>query len=964
MCKPEGRENMKRNTVITCTMTLLAAAIASSLVPAFADTTPAVAQNATTTQTSAPPTTTSSTTQSTSTGTTTPASKKKNPTSQTGSSQPTEETAKTLQGVVVTPLQDSLRSAQSIKENSTMVVDSIVAEDIGKLPDNSVADALQRVTGVQVAPDFQSETATVVIRGLPNAVTTLNGREIFGSNGREFSFQDLPATAVSGLDVYKSTTASMITGGIAGTVDIRTFRPLDFDGFKASATFTDTNSKYGAHTDPNGSFLISDRWHGDYGDFGALLGAGIQTDHYSYSAPYVDSNLTSVLTNGKGVPIRNSNGDLVVGNNQYGADYNIGYRERPEANYALQWKPNDSTEVYLEGLYTWLHDEYNQPFYFTGPQNVVAPNYVTTNNSACFPVGLLGSPYYGQTICPVTSASYTGNYYTATSTQAHQDWGHNIQNAIGLKWKGDNLKLSTDLTRNASSYYNEDFVIDTFLDTYANPLTTIYNYPHSWSLVGNPQNNPNNYYLNGLYQAWTDNKAVQTAWRADGSYDFGSSWLNSVNFGVRYADTTTQQTGASHDQAPPGGAYLADGQPNPANNVVNLFGASYFCNVPSTTALPAGALTGCYSYLVNNKNALRNFYGLPDGNLPPQDGQYFDINEKTFSVYGEGNYGGSIGDMSYDGILGVRLEKVERQLNAYSYDTSDSVYSPLGINTSQHVALPNATFNLHFTDDLQMRLSAGKTLEYPDFASLNPSLTLSPATANVIAEGSGGNAYLKPIRSNSYDGTLEWYFSDVGSLTGGVFYHDITGYIETYSSLQNINGVTYLISSPQSSGSGHLEGVELAYTQFFSFLPGAWNGLGMQANFTYIDGSLSTPAEDGTGFITAPFQNVSKDNYNIVAMYEKYGWSARLAYSYRSRYAEAFLSSSSILGHNQSLNDDPANEVDLSIGYDINKYFTVVVNATNLFGAKFHSYAGAGTALPQDLRYTDRTYGLGFRFKM
>lgn len=403
---------MKRNTFMTCTMTLLATAIASSLAPAFADTTLAAAQA--TAQASTSQTTTSGTTPST----TTPANKKSKLAPQAGSSQPTAETAQTLQGVVVTPLQDSLRSAQSIKENSTMVVDSVVAEDIGKLPDNSVADALQRVTGVQVAPDFQSETSTVVIRGLPNAVTTLNGREIFGSNGREFSFQDLPATAVSGLDVYKSTTASMITGGIAGTVDIRTFRPLDFDGFKASATYTDTNSKYGAHTDPNGSFLVSDRWHGDYGDFGALIGGGMQTDHYDYNAPYVDSNLTSVLTNGKGVPIRNSNGDLVVGNNQYGADYNIGYRERPEANYAFQWKPNDNTEVYVEGLYTWLHDEYNQPFFFTGPQNVVAPNNVTTNNSACFPVGLRGSPYYGQTICPVNSASYTGNYYTATSTQA------------------------------------------------------------------------------------------------------------------------------------------------------------------------------------------------------------------------------------------------------------------------------------------------------------------------------------------------------------------------------------------------------------------------------------------------------------------------------------------------------------------------------------------------------------------
>ena len=125
-----------------------------------------------------------------------------------------------LTGVTVTPLRDSLQGAQAIKQNAKMVVDSIVAEDIGKLPDNSVADALQRVTGVQVAQGFQGETTSVVIRGLPNAVTTLNGRELFSSGGRQFSFQDLPATAVSGLDVYKSTDATMVTGGIPERVAV------------------------------------------------------------------------------------------------------------------------------------------------------------------------------------------------------------------------------------------------------------------------------------------------------------------------------------------------------------------------------------------------------------------------------------------------------------------------------------------------------------------------------------------------------------------------------------------------------------------------------------------------------------------------------------------------------------------------------------------------------------------------
>ena len=220
-----------------------------------------------------------------------PAAKKSGTAPQT---QASTQNAVNLTGVTVTPLRDSLKSAQSIKQDSQLVVDSIVAEDIGKLPDNSVADALKRVTGVQVAQGFQGETSTVVIRGLPNAVTTLNGRQFFSSGGRQFSFQDLPSTAVSALNVYKSTDATMVTGGIAGTVDIRTFRPFDFDGFKVAGTLTETNQKYGAHTDPTASFLISNRWKTDYGEFGALLNAGINTMHYDYNVSYVDNNLTRV----------------------------------------------------------------------------------------------------------------------------------------------------------------------------------------------------------------------------------------------------------------------------------------------------------------------------------------------------------------------------------------------------------------------------------------------------------------------------------------------------------------------------------------------------------------------------------------------------------------------------------------------------------------------------------------------
>ena len=943
---------MKQQILISCTVSLLASAIGACLFPVHAAGVPANGQS------------------DGSASATLPQAKAQTPAEKAAARrkkamQQAEEgnTTNLSQVTVSAPIRASLESAQSIKRNSKMVVDSIVAEDIGKLPDNSVADALQRVAGVQVAQGFQGETTSVVVRGLPNVVTTLNGRELFGSDGRQFAFQDLPATAVSGLDVYKSTDASMVTGGIAGTVDIRTFRPFDFKGFRLGATATETYQKYGGKTDPSGSLLISNRWKTGIGEVGALLNVGINTSHYDYNVAYVDDNLTRVLNDGAGNPVRTPDGNLLVAPNQYGANYNIGYRKRPEANYALQWAPNDNTEVYLEGLYTWYSDRYNQPYYFSGPQNVVAPSQFSAG-AGCFPLGLAGSPYQGQTICPIQTAQFTGNYYAATSTQAHEDWGHNIQNSLGIKWHGDRLSLNGDVSRNASSYQNQRFVIDTFLDAYSSPLTTYFNAPHQWGLVGDPQLDPSNYYLNGLYQQWNNNKATQTAWRGSGNYDVNGNFISSIDFGVRYADTRVNASGAQYNQAPPGGAYLANGQPNPSNNVLALFGPQYFCSVPRDNAVPGSALTGCYNYLIGNKDALRNFYGLPSGQLPAQQGQFFNIGEKTTSAFAEINYGNELFGLPFDGVVGIRGEKVKRNLKAYTFDTSSGTYSPIALDTNERHWLPNATFNLHFLDDLQMRLSAGKTIQYPGFGQLNPSLTLSPATANTIATGGGGNANLKPTKSTSYDATLEWYFAQAGSLTGGVFYHDITGYIENYTFEQNIGGVNYLISGPQSAGSGHLDGAELAYTQFFTFLPGAWSGLGLQANYTFIQSSLKTPSGNDGEFIKAPFQNVSKDNYNLVLIYEKYGVSARLAYSYRSRYPEFFLAASNVIGPNQQMYDVPASQLDFSLSYDINPHLTVVLNATNLLKKDFHSYAGPGEYLPQDVRYQDRSVGLGLRLKL
>lgn len=135
--------------------------------------------------------------------------------------------------IVVTGYRQSLQNAQNIKRNATEIVDSIVAEDIGKLPDNNLAEALQRVPGVQITRNH-GEGSGIAIRGLTQVKTLVNGREAFSDNSRDLSLENIPAEVLAGIDVYKNPSATLVEGGLGGVINLKTRRPFDFDGFQAS----------------------------------------------------------------------------------------------------------------------------------------------------------------------------------------------------------------------------------------------------------------------------------------------------------------------------------------------------------------------------------------------------------------------------------------------------------------------------------------------------------------------------------------------------------------------------------------------------------------------------------------------------------------------------------------------------------------------------------------------------------
>jgi TonB-dependent receptor len=256
----------------------------------------------------------------------------------------------------------------------------------------------------------------------------------------------------------------------------------------------------------------------------------------------------------------------------------------------------------------------------------------------------------------------------------------------------------------------------------------------------------------------------------------------------------------------------------------------------------------------------------------------------------------------------------------------------------------------------------------PEFAQLNPATNRAPLGATgssaVYGAGGGGNPDLASIKSRNFDLSLEYYFNRTGSITLSAFRRKLEGYIQTYADIEFFTDPNsaqpnllrpYSISRPRGTN-GSLRGVELAYQQFFDFLPGPLSGFGAQANFTFSDGKVQDPRNLSSKQRITP---ISKYSYNLVAMYEKYGLSARLAYNWRSKFTD-FYDTNVPGGFGQP---EPLSFLDFSASYDLTSNVTLSVDATNLLNEEYHDYFGGNKNTPRDTRLYDRTFGAGLRFK-
>jgi TonB-dependent receptor len=922
--------------------------------------------------------------------------------------------------VVVTGQRAQIKTAQKLKKDAEVVVDSVTAVDIGALPDRSVAEALQRVSGLQIqraseARDpirMTAEGGGVVIRGLTWVRSETNGRDIFSAkNGRSLSFEDVSADLLSGIDVYKNPSADMIEGGIGGTVNLRTRLPFDAKGRVLAGTLDSTYGDLQEEYNNSFSAMYSDRWDTSIGEIGLLL---------NYSDATI-GNRTDVIGISKYNPAETAAGEDVFVPDSLGWRSIDWTQKRQAGAVAVQWRPNDAWEFSLQAFHskaTPKNTEYNAGFYndlgdistlYTSPDNGVtrtetpsAATYTYDSNGVwtggtVYDAAVTANTRYGEDEKTTTDVSLNARWYVSEKLTLWGDFQY-------LKSKADVLSNTVFIQVEGRPDVNLDL-------TGKMPTIEI--------IDAGTLDDPSTYWYAAAMDHIEKNDATQYSARVDGRYDFDDAgWLKTFKFGARATDRdyVTRQSnynwGFLSRQYWGGGAgtFLDEAGSGELYTFNNFMHGDV--PVPGNVWFPAASLVNQGTQHTYEALAAANTSGwgwTPAGDSWFTDGTRGGINnqtEETKAVYGlfrleaDNLWEGK----TIDGNIGVRIVKTETAADGFVVTTAPTTSATCVTNcapfnnavtfgaptyavtggTDYTDVLPSLNIRLKYSDQLQFRFAASKAMVRPEMSWLAPYTTLGSSftidTAGLLTNyaytGTGGNPNLKPVEANQYDLTAEWYFAPTSSLTIAIFRKDMENYIYTETGVEQYtnNGVTLDFNVSRyvnGSESGQVDGFEIAYNQFYDFLPGALSGFGVQANYTKINSSGGrNPIANvfdgnqitGANLSGLPLEGMSEDSYNLALIYEKYGISARLAYNWRSKY----LYTTSAANVNRPMWADDFGQLDGSVFYSVTPKVKVGIQATNLGQEPAYTLVSSDLSKPLDTQFysatkTDRRIALVLR---
>jgi iron complex outermembrane receptor protein len=866
----------------------------------------------------------------------------KTPQTQTDQVEPVSEE------ITVVGMAESLREAVKVKRESAAIVDAVAAKDVSKLPDKNLAEAVQRVPGVVINREF-GEGERVSMRGVaPNLVhTTVNGHNVAVADWfvleqlaatRSFNYLLLPSELIGLLTVYKSPTADLDEGGIGGTIDVRTRRPLDLKSSVVTASLQDAYTEKSGSSDPNVSALVS--WKNTAGTMGLLFSAVLDKRDIRRDGVEV---LGYFPETGSGLLVPS-----LIGSALFQQE-----RERKALDAALQFRPTSRLEVIVNGFWSRFGaDNINQ-------------NYLAWGSNALGGGGTLTDrTIEGDTVVAgVISSAGNGTQGRGVVYDAID------RKAFAKTWYGD-----VDATYTASDSWILHFDAGHTRadgDTESQPFVE-FGAPGSFHYDlrgGTPQvhflnvdpRNPAQMDFDFASLHHISNEDSETYTYVDGEKSLNAGALKSLKFGVKYAD---HQRDTDFQATTYGGFFLplsASGCGGHACTAAD-FAAGF---TPTDFLSGIGSSGTLNSYWSVNRGQVENIlFNSFSGTRIPNPPEVFSVQEKATAAFGMAN----VKWANWRGNFGLRAVHTDQTSTGNIVGGAGEIQNAFGNFT--HVSadrsywdyLPSLNLARDLSDQLVLRVAAARTMARPDFTDVSPRVTLNPGSLT----GQGGDPDVDPFRANQADLSLEWYHGKDNDeiLSGALFYKDIESFItdrpvqqahliqtntpnlslctpSASADFPNRYSCQFTINQRVNGGGGNVKGLELNALQKL----GA--GFGLQANYTYSDAKADDPELEIPGN--------SKHSGNLVGFFENARFGARLAYSYRSEFFVTFDRST-------RLNQDSLKSLDASLTVDLFRGLALTADAVNLTDEKIVQFA-SDRFRPRAVYDNGRYFFLGVRFQ-
>ena len=821
---------------------------------------------------------------------------------------PAEDDARTPD-IVVTGTALGERRALDAKRRADNLVEALYANDVGKLPDQNVAEAVRRLPGLSVAND-QGEGRYVIIRGVnPNlANVVLNGltQPAPEPDGRQVKLDDIPSGLIGSVIVTKSLLAEQDANAIGGEVNIRTLTAFD----RKEPLFADARAAYGYYAlngrhPYEGDVQIGGRFGAEQ-QFGAILSLNysqrpIESENFQGSTLYRVPAASTGANQAYVVPDSNGLRDYALTRTREGAVLN------------LDWRPSDAVKLFLRGTFSRFDD------------NEVRDQFIIDNQSA----------FRNQT---ATTGTFTGRGSVRVRRREEDDNTKSVQGGGGVDLGFGHIDVAGAWTRAQKrdplrSEYN--------FRTGGTALTVNYdvsNAPYDFIPTVQPNANPAAYALNSV--TYDVRLAVETLWqgKADLTVPIGFGDGSTIKAGVKYLHR--EKTNARDYQT----YGLTAGRTFTLASVGFVGDTSFYDRYlfpiradydAGQAFLAANPGTATLNVASSRVNSLANDY---------------DVSEEIDAGYVMGTL--KFGKLTL--LPGVRVEHTRDRTKAKLITATvalDEDYNAFGSKSYTDV-FPGLNARFDVTSRLVLRGAVTTAIGRPNYPDLSPyqsvDTTTSPRPTVTL-----GNPGLKPYKAVNLDADVEYYLPGQGLLSAGFFYKHIDNPIYTTTQIAGSGtfaGIAYGaidIVQPQNIDQEYLQGVETNATVRATFLPAPFDGLGVSANYAHITGHAEgtiAGATARTGSIPLFLQ--SRDIGSAQLFYEKYGAAVRVAYSYRSPYLDTLGASAA-----SDQYTDSNGQLDVNLSYQVKPQLTFFGQLLNLTDTPWRRYIGSKNQLVEREHY-------------